>query len=101
MFASFLNTFLPTHALIYLNVPYSQKEFAKTNHMRWCPHRKLWYYKIDIQFLDREDLENELINEFNKNLLVFDFHSLYFNIDYCCRNEINDLFKEKFNLLRK
>lgn len=33
---------------IYLNVPYSQKEFAKKYGARWNPERKRWYVTDSI-----------------------------------------------------
>ena len=44
---------------IYLEVPYKNKEIAKSFGAKWCPEEKLWYYINNIE-KEKEDKLLEL-----------------------------------------
>ena len=63
----------PKHLLIYLNVPFSQKEIAKKNRMRWSPTVKSWYYQINIENINPEDTGIKELLFIPDDLLHFQF----------------------------
>ena len=41
---------------IYLNVPFSKKDFAKSNGAKWDQGKKKWYYTEDLNKWDKDIL---------------------------------------------
>lgn len=46
---------------IYINVPYSNKEYAKQNGAKWDHNKKKWYYTDDLSNEKKNKLKEHFI----------------------------------------
>jgi hypothetical protein len=62
-----------TDMRIYLDVPYSRKDEAKSQGCKWDPHTKKWYVKLDPEIVQLfygspEDFLMDVVREANRRI---------------------------------